>query len=112
MISALQAREVRALDVYLVAPERKGTLIFDQAVTYCGELEIAGLGGWRVPAIGELNSVASAKMLGKAVYWSVTAGDSFGDLRLVLNAKKGTTISAVSKGWDGAKIVCVRLRQQ
>jgi hypothetical protein len=111
VVAALRAREVRAIDVFLVAPERKGTLVYEQAVGYCSALEIAGLGGWRVPAIGELNALAAAKMLGKAVFWSATAGDSFGDLRLVISTKKGTTISPVPKGWDGAKIVCIRLRQ-
>jgi hypothetical protein len=111
VVAALRSREVRAIDVWLVAPERKGTLTFDQAAGYCKELEVAGLGGWRVPAIGELNAVASAKMLSKAIFWSSTAGDSFGDLRLVLGTKKSTTIVAVSKSWDGAKIVCIRPRQ-
>lgn len=111
VVAALRSREVRALDVFLVAPERKGTLTYDQAVTYCQTLEVAKLTGWRVPSIGELNSMASAKMLGKAIFWSMTPGDSFGDLRLVLGAKKAITIVAVPKGWDGAKIVCIRPRQ-
>ncbi len=109
--AALRSREVRALDVFLVAPERKGTLTFDQAVAYCQALEIAGLTGWRVPTIGELNSVANAKMLSKAIFWSATPGDSFGDLRLVVGTKKATTIVAVPKTWDGAKIACIRPRQ-
>ncbi|MCX4245038.1 hypothetical protein [Paraliomyxa miuraensis] len=107
---ALQAREVRALDVFLVAPERAGNLGFDRAVAYCSELEVAGLKSWRVPTIGELNAMANAKMLGKSIYWSSTPGDSFGDERLVINGKKNS-ISAVSKTWDGARIVCIRLRQ-
>lgn len=111
VVAALRSREVRAIDVWVVAPERKGTLTFDQAVGYCTELEVAGLTGWRVPTIGELNALATAKMLSKAIFWSSTAGDSFGDLRLVLGAKKGTTIVAVPKTWDGAKIVCIRPRQ-
>ena len=111
VIAALKSREVRAIDVFLVAPERKGTLTYEQAVGYCSTLEIAGLRDWRVPAIGELNAAATAKMLGKAIYWSMTPGDSFGDLRLVLGTKKSTTIVAVPKSWDGAKIVCIRPRQ-
>lgn len=110
VVEALRNREVRAIDVFVVAPERKGTLTFDQAVEHCRELEVAGLRGWRVPTIGELNSVASAKMLGKSIYWSSTPGDSFGDLMLVLNAKKDS-ISVVTRGWDGARIVCIRPRQ-
>lgn len=111
VVAALRAREVRALDLFLVAPERKGNLAYEQAVAYCGELEVAGLTDWRVPLIGELNAVAGAKMLGKAVYWSATPGDSFGDEMLVVNTKKGNSISVVTKGWDGAKIVCIRPRQ-
>ncbi|MEX1364014.1 MAG: hypothetical protein AB1Z98_12865 [Nannocystaceae bacterium] len=107
---ALRDREVRAVDLFLVAPERSGTLSFDRAVSYCAELDVVGLTGWRVPSIGELNAVATANMLGRAVYWSATTGDTFGDVMLVLNTSKDR-ISVVTKGWDGAKIVCIRLRQ-
>ncbi|MCA9649420.1 MAG: DUF1566 domain-containing protein, partial [Myxococcales bacterium] len=107
---ALRDREVRAVDLFLVAPERPGTLRFDSAVDHCRELEVAGLTGWRVPSIGELNAIATARMLGKAIYWSATPGDTFGDMMLVLNTKKDR-ITVVTKGWDGAKIVCIRLRQ-
>lgn len=107
---ALRDREVRAIDLFLVAPERGGTLRYSAAVDYCRELDVAGLTGWRVPSIGEINAVATARMLGKAVYWSATPGDTFGDVMLVLNTKKDR-ISIVTKNWDGAKIVCIRLRQ-
>ncbi len=108
--AALEAREVRALDIFLVAPERKGTLSFESALEYCDALDVAGLTGWRAPSIGELNSIGAARMLAKAVYWSVTPGDTFGDLMLVLNTKKNR-ISVVTAGWTGAKIVCIRPRQ-
>ena len=110
MVEALKNREVRAIDIFLVAPERKGTLAYEAAVDYCNGLEVASLTGWRVPTIGELNSVATARMLGKAIYWSSTLGDAFGDLMLVLNTKKDR-ISVVTKGWDGAKINCIRPRR-
>ncbi|MCH9681254.1 MAG: hypothetical protein K0V04_07470 [Deltaproteobacteria bacterium] len=111
VVEALKSRDVRALDVFLVAPERKGTLNFEAALEYCDALEVAGLSGWRAPAIGELHSIATAKMLGKAVFWSVTPGDTFGDLMLVLNSAKKNRISVVTAGWDGARIVCIRPRQ-
>lgn len=107
---ALRDREVRALDVFLVAPERPGTLSFERAERYCDELEVASLSGWRVPSIGEINAVGMADMLGRSIFWSATAGDTFGDFRLVLNTKK-KRVSIVESTWDGAKIVCVRLRQ-
>lgn len=110
VIEALKNREIRALDIFLVAPERKGTLTYEAGVDYCNGLEVAGLGQWRVPTIGELNSVATARMLGKAIYWSATLGDAFGDLMLVLNTKKDR-ISVVTKGFDGGKIVCIRPRR-
>lgn len=110
VVEALENREIRALDIFLVAPERKGTLTYEAGVDYCNELEVAGLGQWRVPTIGELNSVATARMLGKSIYWSATLGDAFGDLMLVLNTKKDR-ISAVTKGFDGGKVVCIRPRR-
>ena len=110
VVEALENREIRALDIFLVAPERKGTLTYEAGVDYCNELEVAGLGQWRVPTIGELNSVATARMLGKSIYWSATLGDAFGDLMLVLNTKKDR-ISVVTKGFDGGKVVCIRPRR-
>ena len=107
---ALLDREVRAIDLFLVSPSRPGTLIYEHAIDYCRELTVAELSGWRVPAIGELNAISKAGMLERDIYWSATPADTFGDTMLVLNAKKDR-ISVVAKGWDGAKIVCLRLRQ-
>jgi hypothetical protein len=106
---ALRDREVRALDVFIVSPESKKTTTHAGAVVYCETLVVAEIAGWRLPQIGELNSLGTAKLVRKDTFWSDTDGDTFGDTRLVLNAKR-ERIGAAPKTWDGAKAVCIRKR--
>ncbi|MBX7079694.1 MAG: DUF1566 domain-containing protein [Nannocystaceae bacterium] len=109
IVAALRKREIRALDVFVVAPESRKPDDFRGAAAYCDKLEVAGISGWRLPEIGELISMSRAKMLRKGSYWSVTKGDTFGDLRLVLVVKR-ERISPVPAGWDAGRILCVRER--
>jgi hypothetical protein len=109
IVAALRKREIRALDVFVVAPESRKPDDFRGAAGYCDKLEVAGISGWRLPEIGELVSMSRAKMLRKGSYWSVTKGDTFGDLRLVLVVKR-ERISPVPAGWDAGRILCVRER--
>lgn len=107
--AALKKREVRALDLLVIAPEAKKAMGFASASAYCGALEVAGITGWRLPEIGELISMSRAKFLRKGSLWSATKGDSYGDLRLVLVIKR-ERISPVPAKWDGGRVVCVRER--
>ena len=109
IVSALRKREIRALDVFVVAPEAKKPADFAGASAYCKALEIAGIRDWRLPEIGELMSMSRAKMLRKGSFWSTTKGDTFGDFRLVLVIKR-ERISAIPSGWDGGRVACVRER--
>ena len=70
---------------------------------------MGGLRAWRLPSIGELNSLAGARLFKSGVFWSETLGDAFGDQRLVYNLKK-QSMSAVTARWDGAQAVCIRER--
>jgi|GEM_PF-2247976 len=108
---ALEDREVRSWNAFLLAGDDAPAMTFANAETFCKTLTAGGITGWRLPSIGELLSLNGAKMLDrKGVFWSETPGDAFGDTRMVVNAKKGST-SAVTVGWDGARPICVRVRE-
>lgn len=108
---ALEEREIRSWNAFLIAGEDAPNLVFEEAVLYCKTLSAGGISGWRLPSIGELLSLSGAKLLDrKGIFWSETPGDAFGDTRMVVNAKKGST-SSVTVGWDGARPICVRVRE-
>lgn len=109
IVQALRKREIRALDVFVVAPEAKKPASFAGASAYCASLSVGGIADWRLPEIGELLSMSRAKMVRKGSFWSLTKGDTFGDLRLVLVIKR-ERISAIPSGWDGGRVICVRER--
>jgi len=109
VVAALREREVRALDLVVIAPEAKKATDFAGASAYCDALVVAELDGWRLPEIGELLSMARAKIVRKGSYWSATKGDTFGDQRLVLVIKR-LVISSIGTGWKNGRIVCVRER--
>jgi hypothetical protein len=109
IVDALRKREIRALDVFVVAPESKKAADFSGAAAFCGALKLAGIDEWRLPEIGELISMSRAKMVRKGSYWSSTKGDTFGDFRLVLVVKR-ERISPIPAGWDGGRVICVRER--
>lgn len=108
---ALEEREIRSWNAFLLAGDDAPNLVFKDAELYCKTLSAGGISGWRLPSIGELLSLSAAKLLDrKGIFWSETPGDAFGDTRMVVNAKKGST-SAVTVGWDGARPICVRVRE-
>jgi hypothetical protein len=109
VVAALREREVRALDLVVIAPEAKKPTDFAGASAYCDALVVAELDGWRLPEIGELLSMARAKIVRKGSYWSATKGDTFGDQRLVLVIKR-LVISSIGTGWKSGRVVCVRER--
>lgn len=109
VVAALRKREIRALDVFVVSPESKKATDFAGASAYCASLGISGIGDWRLPEIGELISMARAKMVRKGSFWSSTKGDTFGDLRVVLVIKR-ERLSPIPAGWDGGRVICVRER--
>ncbi len=105
VVNALEARRVRALDVLLMATDTSKPSDFVSASSYCQQLDIDGLQGWRLPAVGELSSLSKANMIGRRGYfWSSTAADTFGDDHLAWNVRRGY---AESRDKD-ATAVCVR----
>ncbi len=108
---ALEEREIRSWNAFLLAGDDAGEMNFEAAESFCRSLSAGGISGWRLPSIGELLSLSGAKMLDrKGIFWSETPGDAFGDTRIVVNAKKGST-SPVTVGWDGARPICIRVRE-
>lgn len=104
VVTALAARKVRALDVLLIATAWGKPSDYPTAVAYCSGLEIEGLGGWRLPHIGELHSLSQANMIARGMFWSSTAADTFGDARLAWNARRGHALPYA----EPAVAVCVR----
>ena len=113
---ALSERRVRALDLLLIAPEpvvrwRKRTSIkktsYEEATSYCAELDIEGVTGWRLATIGELNTLTAGRMLDRGKFWSVTKADTFGSSRVVWNSQTAKMGPAPTK-WRGGRVLCVR----
>jgi hypothetical protein len=102
--AALRAREVRALDILLVARKPTRPLAFADATRHCSALDVRGIQGWRLPDVGELASLGSAGMLARGVYWSQTSGDTFGDTHMAWNGRTGQAASRIK----GAVALCVR----
>lgn len=109
VLAALESRDVRAFDTFLVAEEYSKDTTFARATAYCEQLEVAGLTGWRLPTIGELWSLGEGKVMKRGLFWSVTLGDAYGEKRLIYNARKDS-IAPVPADWDGAQAVCIRAR--
>ena len=109
VVAALRKRDVRALDLVVISPEAAKAADFTGASAYCDALVIGELDGWRLPEIGELLSIARAKMVRRGSFWSSTKGDAFGDLRLVLVLKR-ERISPIGVGWNAGRVICVRER--
>lgn len=116
--AGLVARRFRALDILLIAPEpprRKGKRILKgtskmswaAASTYCDNLQIGGVDGWRLPRVGELSSLTNGSMLQDGRFWSATEGDTFGSSRVVWNSDQGRMGGAPQR-WKGGRVVCVR----
>lgn len=104
VVTALRSRQVRALDVLLIATAHGKPSDYPAAAAYCDGLEIEGLGGWRLPRIGELSSMAAANMIARGMYWSSTAADTFGDDHMAWNVRRGHA----SPYGEQAVAVCVR----
>ncbi|MCH9682438.1 MAG: hypothetical protein K0V04_13460 [Deltaproteobacteria bacterium] len=104
VVEALRTRQVRALDVLLIASEFSKPGDFVAASSYCSGLEVEGLAGWRLPRVGELTSLDQAEMIDRGYYWSSTAADTFGDAHFAWNERRNRAEPHESN----AVAVCVR----
>ncbi len=117
--AALEKQSIRALDILLVSPiatkprrRRKVTakMRFEGAKTYCDELSIDGVSGWRLPDVGEAGWLSRANLLKNGVYWTSTKADAFGVERVVWNVRS-RRMGATHTRWKGGRVVCVRLQR-
>jgi hypothetical protein len=106
---ALAKRQIRALDILLVQrfPTRRSN--YEAGRAYCEKLDIGGVTGWRMPTVGEINSITSAGLIKKDLYWTLNKGDTFGDEMLVWSAKR-KRIRPHSRKYRGVRTACVRTR--
>jgi hypothetical protein len=102
--AALRAREIRALDILLVARKATRPLPYAEAERHCAGLDIRGIQGWRLPDVGELSSLGDAGFAGRGYYWSSTAGDTFGDTHMAWNGRNRQSGSRLKP----AAALCVR----
>ena len=100
---ALRNRDVRSLDVLLVS-STEAARSWDAAKEHCEGLDLAGLGTWRLPEVGELMSLTDAQMTNRGYYWTSTPADTFGDARLVWYARRSRV---VTRSRD-SQVLCVR----
>lgn len=109
LAKALKRRKIRELDALLVSRESKKRRSFAKAESYCRDLEVAGVSGWRLPEVGELVSLGGARLVRRYTFWSSTPGDAQGKRRLAWDAKR-RRIRPLSPKWRGGRTVCVRSR--
>ncbi len=104
MLRALRARSIRALDVLLVTRKASAPMPQSAAADHCDKLALDGLERWRLPEIGELASLTDAGIVGRGFYWSSTAADTFGDLRMAWNGAKRQG----GVRYKNSAVICVR----
>jgi hypothetical protein len=97
--------------------------LWDQASTYCGELEVGGRKGWHLPTIEQLASLLDTSVAGSpkmpaghpftnvvsSVYWSATTYTRYTDFAWVVHFSSGA-VSYADK-WTTPNILyvwCVR----
>lgn len=102
--AALRARTIRALDILLVARKVAGPMSFAKASTHCADLDVGGIGHWRLPELGELASLSDAGMIGDGTFWSRTSADTFGDSHMAWSARA----RQAAQRFKAAAVLCVR----
>ena len=114
--AALRKQSIRALDILLVSPaatrkrgrrERVAKLNFEDARAHCDTLTIEGVGGWRLPEIGEAQWLSRSNLINSGVYWTATKADAFGTERVTWNPRS-KRMRSTNQRWRGGRTVCVR----
>jgi hypothetical protein len=97
-----------------------GSMTWADAGAYCGQLELDGYDDWRLPAIGELQSIVDYGQIDPAAdpavfeadladYWSGTENARYPELAWKILFATGT-VGRSLKGYDG-RVRCVRAVQ-
>jgi hypothetical protein len=86
----------------LQAPKRD----FHAAAQMCEEMNRGSVGGWRMPKLGEIHTLAAAHVIERGVYWSGTEADGFPGFGLIWS-EKNTRAAPIAKHWKGARAMCI-----
>jgi hypothetical protein len=114
--AALRNQSIRAIDILLVSPpatrkRRRRTSVaklnYEKARAYCRDLDVDGVVGWRLPAIGEAQWLSRSNLIRNGIYWTATKADAFGDERVTWNPR-AKRMKATGQRWRGGRAICVR----
>lgn len=109
--AGLHKQAFRALDILLIDTDRSKRTNFAGAKEHCENRELEGVGGWRLPTVGEASSLTAAGMVKKDRYWTATRGDTFGKKQVVWDSRR-KRIRSFSIRFRGARAICVRLQSE
>lgn len=105
----ITSRKIRSIDNLLILKNKFEKMDYNEARDYCHKLSFDSVAGWRLPSLGELRSIAMARLVHGNGIWSHTPADIFGDSYFIWNTLKETSeIRDVT--WKRGFVVCVRLR--
>ena len=114
--AALRSQAIRAIDILLVSPvatKKRGRrtyvakVNYETAREYCENLNVDGVVGWRLPAVGEAKWLSASNLIRNGIYWTATKADAFGDERIIWNPR-ANKMRASGQRWRGGRAVCVR----
>ena len=80
---------------------------FESARSHCDDLKVEGVGGWRLPDIGEVQWLSKSNLIRNGIYWTATKADAFGGARVIWNPRAKRMRSSPQR-WRGGRVVCVR----
>lgn len=105
---AIEAGELRILDLMYVAPAPRTEFNYEGAEAHCAGLSIGGLVGFRLPGPKELKNIRRSHMLERGKYWTnKPAGEGFG---YIMNTDKSPSIGPARKRFGGVRANCIRAR--
>jgi hypothetical protein len=104
---AIEAGQLRILDLQYVHPAPRQNFDYEQAQAYCEALEIGGLSGFRLPGPKELKRIRRSHMLERGRFWTnKPAGEGFA---YVLDTDKNPAVARARTRF-GIRANCVRDR--
>lgn len=112
--AAIEAGELRAIDLIVAAPPSDGSLNWLGASNFCKKASFADVGQWRLPTKEELWSLRSARIVpATGTFWSSTLDLSDDDAAenkdRILGLEDGRIVG-IDKLEVGPRAVCVRKR--
>lgn len=104
---AQEAGTVVALDEFLCSTLTPSALTYDLAERHCKELEVASVGGWKLPSEAQARALMKSKKIPEASIW-LTAPDDAAGVRAPLFDLKARRGKVARRSQRAAQAVCVR----